>query len=65
MSSHNSKYYAKSLKTNPVKSKNIKTLFRQQSTQESTEPSSITSIDVNSEKIAEGAVQLTSTLVSV
>ena len=60
MSSHNSKYCA-----NPVKSKNIKTLFRQQSTQESTEPSSSTSIDVNSEKIAEGAVQLTSTLVSV
>ena len=65
MSSHNSKYCAKSLKTNPVKSKNIKTLFRQQSTQEITEPSSSTSIDVNSEKIAEGAVQLTSTLVSV
>ena len=65
MSSHNSKYCAKSLKTNSVKSKNIKTLFRQQSTQESTEPSSSTSIDVNSEKIAEGAVQLTSTLVSV
>ena len=55
MSSH------KSLKTNPVKSKNIKNLFCQQSTKESTETSSSTSIDLNSEKIAEGAVQLTST----
>ena len=52
-----------SLKSNPVKSKNIKNLFCQQSTKESTETSSSTSIDLNSEKIAEGAVQLTSTSV--
>ena len=65
MSSHNSKYYAKSLKTNPVKSKNIKTLFCQQSTKESTETSSSTSIDLNSEKIAEGAIQHISISVSV
>ena len=65
MSSHNSKYYAKSLKTNPVKSKNIKTLFCQQSTKESTETSSSTSVDPNSEKIAEGAIQHISTSVSV
>ena len=65
MSSHKSKYYAKSLKTNPVKSKNIKNLFCQQSTKESTEASSSTLIDLNSEKIAEGAAQLTSTSVFV
>ena len=65
MSFHNSKYCAKSLKTNPVKSKNIKNSFCQQSTKKSTETSSVTSIDLNSEKIAEGAVQLTLTSVFV
>ena len=54
-----------SLKSNPVKLKNIKNLFCQQSTKESTETSSSTSIDLNSEKIAESAVQLTSTSVFV
>ena len=43
------------------KSKNIKTLFCQQSAKESTETSSITSIDLSSETTAEGAVQLIST----
>ena len=65
MSSHKSKYFTKSLKANPVKSKNIKNLFCQQSTKESTETSSSTSIDLNSEKIVEGAVQLTSASVFV
>ena len=65
MSSHNSKYYVKSLKTNPVKSKNIKTLFCQHSTKESTKTSSSTSTDVSSEITTEGVVQMTSTSVSV
>ena len=44
--SHSSKYYAKSLKTNPVKSRNIKSLFQnlqQPTTDENTEtlPSTI------------------------
>ena len=67
MSSHNSKYYVNSFKTNPVKSKNIKTLFQKfdQSTKKSTETSLSTSIDLSSETTPEVAVQLTSTLVSV
>ena len=65
MPSHNSKCYAKSLKMNPVKSKNVKTLFCQQSVKESSEISSSTSIDLNFEKIAECALQLTLTSVSV
>ena len=65
MSSHKSKYYAKSLKTNPVKSKNIKNLFCQQSTKENPKTSSSTLIDLNSKKIAESVVQLTSTSVFV
>ena len=66
-SSQNSQYYAKSLKKNSVKSKNIKILFRkcQQSIKESSETSSSTSTDLSSETAAEDAVQLPSTYKSV
>ena len=64
MSAHNSKYYTKSLKTHPVETKNVKTLLCQQSTEQSTWTSSSISIDLSSEKTAEGTVQLTSTSIS-
>ena len=52
--SHNSKYYAKSLKTNPVKSRNIKSLFQnlqQPTTDENTEtlPSTSSKLEATAE----------------
>ena len=52
--SHNSKYYAKSLKTNPVKSRNIKSLFQnlqQPTTDENTEtlPSTSSKLEATTE----------------
>ena len=52
--SHNSKYYAKSLKTNPVQSRNIKSLFQnlqQPATDENTEtlPSTSSKLEATTE----------------
>ena len=52
--SHNSKYYAKSLKTNPVKSRNIKSLFQnlqQPTTDENTKtlPSTLSKLQATTE----------------
>ena len=52
--SHNSKYYAKSLKTNPVKSRNIKSLFQnlqQPTTDENTKtlPSTLSKLEATTE----------------
>ena len=52
--SHSSKFYAKSLKTNPVKSRNIKSLFQnlqQRTTDENTEtlPSTLSKLEATTE----------------